>query len=236
MPPTQQLEKRVEWLEKQVMKVAEAARTRDMDVLVTALAHLGVATGEGVGDRLEAALDERAAAREALENREREVILDRTQALLEEGLALARRGNRDGALAKYAEAQAQGNNANSAHMQQTIARGVKQYLDRLDREVRQSPAARAKEMMYKGISLKEAERYAEAAMVLRQALEMFKKVHGDTPHEDLAACLNELAVVLWKQDNTSKEADKLGAEAIAISTKALGHDHATTVGYRADWA
>ena len=75
----------------------------------------------------------------------------------------------------------------------------------------------------------------EAMVLQRQAYEIRKKVFGDE-HPLVASDLNNLALLLWNQDNESEEAARLGKQALAISEKVLGSDHPQTVNYRNDWA
>ena len=75
----------------------------------------------------------------------------------------------------------------------------------------------------------------EAALLYKEAIAIWNKVHGDE-HPLVATGLNNLALLLWNQDNDSKEADRLGKQALAISENVLGHDHPKTIKYRKDWA
>ena len=75
----------------------------------------------------------------------------------------------------------------------------------------------------------------EAEPLYKESLAIRKKVFGDE-HPKVALALNNLALLLWNQDNESEEAARLGKQALEISEKVLGPDHPTTVQYRNDWA
>ena len=74
----------------------------------------------------------------------------------------------------------------------------------------------------------------EAEPLYRESLAIDKKVYGEE-HPEVAIGLNNLAILLWTQDNDSEEAARLGLQALAICEKALGPDHPKTQRYRRDW-
>ena len=74
----------------------------------------------------------------------------------------------------------------------------------------------------------------EAAPLMRQALAIFKKVHGEE-HPNVANTLHNLALLLRNQDPDSAEAARLGKQALAIAEKTLDPDHPYLQEYRDDW-
>ena len=66
----------------------------------------------------------------------------------------------------------------------------------------------------------------EATPLYREAIEIFKKVHGDE-HPSVATCLNNLAVLLYHQQKYN-EAKTYMEQALNIRAKVLGPDHPDT--------
>jgi len=76
--------------------------------------------------------------------------------------------------------------------------------------------------------------YDAAEPLFREALAIDKKALGND-HPGVATDLNNLAQLLWTKDKSSKEAVRLGLQALEIAEKKLGHDHPRTEQYRRDW-
>ena len=74
----------------------------------------------------------------------------------------------------------------------------------------------------------------EEIKAVQETIAILKKVHGNE-HPLVASSLNNLAVLLWNQDNNSEEAARLGKQALRIREKVFGPDHPSTQQCRRDW-
>ena len=68
----------------------------------------------------------------------------------------------------------------------------------------------------------------------QHALDVGKSAVG-VNHHDYAVYLNNQARLLWSQNKDSRQAAKLGSQALAIAGQKLGADHPRTKQYRDDW-
>ena len=67
-------------------------------------------------------------------------------------------------------------------------------------------------------------KYAEAEPLFRESLEMKKRAYGETPHEDVAIGMDNLATVLRRLKKDG-EAEQLHRQALEIDKKVHGDEH-----------
>jgi len=65
----------------------------------------------------------------------------------------------------------------------------------------------------------------ECEALNREALAMFRRIHGNTPHDDLSMSLNNLAMTIWTTRRDLPEVEKLLAEALDIQRRARTVPH-----------
>ncbi|OCQ88861.1 hypothetical protein BCD64_03715 [Nostoc sp. MBR 210] len=84
----------------------------------------------------------------------------------------------------------------------------------------------AERLRHVGASLRKKGRYGEAEPLLKQAVQIYRKVLGDN-HTDTASSLNSLAV-LYELQGRYDEAELLHNQALQIYKKVLGTEHPST--------
>ena len=73
-----------------------------------------------------------------------------------------------------------------------------------------------------------------AKTCFQHALDVGKSTIG-VEHHDYAVYLNNKARLLWSRDKDSREAKKLGSNALSIANEKLGPHHPQTQQLRRDW-